>query len=269
MAPELLALVKHDCPVCDQLLPALDAAAAEGAPLRILSQSSPEQTAEQARRVGLRAVPAVDEELELSARFDPDAVPTVILLDGGEERARVEGLQRERLEELAREAGATLELDGLPAVRPGCASATRDPEVAARLAARRARAEGRIRSRAADHRRARGSDRGAASTAASPTGCRSCPPTPERVVAMLEHTTPRRRRTSSASLPPYGGEATVEKVAVNAVMAGCRARGAADRAGRGGGGVRASGSRSTAWWRPRIPPARWSSCPVRSPRRPG
>ena len=188
MAPELLALVKHDCPVCDQLLPALDAAAADGAPLRILSQSSPEQTAEQARRVGLHAVPAVDEDLELSARFDPDAVPTVILLDAGEERARVEGLQRERLAELARDAGATLALDGLPAVRPGCASATRDPEVAARLAARRARAEGRIRSRALTIGELEDPiealfDRGVTD------GLPVVPPTPERVVAMLEHTT--------------------------------------------------------------------------------
>ena len=51
MAAELLVLVKHDCEVCDQVLPVLDAAAAAGAPLRILSQSSPEDTAAQARRV--------------------------------------------------------------------------------------------------------------------------------------------------------------------------------------------------------------------------
>ena len=40
MALEVLAIVKHDCPVCDQLLPALDAAGA-----RLVSQSSEEQTA--------------------------------------------------------------------------------------------------------------------------------------------------------------------------------------------------------------------------------
>ena len=32
------------------------------------------------------------------------------------------------------------------------------------------------------------------------------------------------RRTSSAIVPPYDGQATVEKVAINAVMAGCAAR---------------------------------------------
>jgi hypothetical protein len=40
VARELLALVKHDCPVCDQVLPALDAAG-----VRLVSQSSPEETA--------------------------------------------------------------------------------------------------------------------------------------------------------------------------------------------------------------------------------
>ena len=46
------------------------------------------------------------------------------------------------------------------------------------------------------------------------------PPTPERVVAMLG-----ARRGDPQDVvgvvPPYDGEATVEKVAINAVMAGC------------------------------------------------
>jgi hypothetical protein len=217
--PELLALVKHDCPVCDQVLPVLDAAAAAGAPLRILSQSDAAETEEQARRVGLRTVPELDDGLAVSERFDPEAVPTLLLLDGGEERGRVEGLHRARLAELAAAAGAQLDLDGLPEMRPGCASRTRDPEVAARLAARRARAEGRVRSRAI----ALGAledpfealfERGLTD------GLPVVPPTPERVVAMLEHTS-RDPQEVVGVVPPYGGEATVEKVAVNAVMAGC------------------------------------------------
>src|SRR5437868_5703618 len=119
MAAELLALVKHDCPVCDQLLPALDAAAAAGAPLRILSQSEPGETEEQARRVGLTSVPGLDTDLELSQRYDPDAVPALILLVAGEERGRVEGLHRARIAELAEQAGTTLDLGALPEMRPG------------------------------------------------------------------------------------------------------------------------------------------------------
>ncbi len=216
---ELLALVKHDCPVCDQVLPALDAARAQGAPLRILSQSGEAETAEQARRLALQAIPELDAELAASVRFDPDAVPAVVLIDGGDERGRVEGLQREALAALAAQAGAELALDGLPASRPGCASLTRDPDVAARLAARAARADGRLAARTlriggledpleALHERGL--------TDGLPVGA----PTPERVVAMLEHTS-RHPQDLVGVVPPYDGRATVEKVAINAVMAGC------------------------------------------------
>lgn len=219
MAAELIALVKHDCEVCDQLLPRLDAAAAAGAPLRILSQSGADDTAEQARRLGLQAVPVLDEGLELSARFDPDAVPAIVLVDDGDELGRVEGLQRERLAGLLADARAEVDLDGLPASRPGCASITRDPVVAARLAARRARAEGRLRSRSIELGELEDvfevlHERGLTD------GLPVVPPTPERVVAMLDGSS-RDARETVAVVPPYGGEATVEKVAVNAVMAGC------------------------------------------------
>jgi hypothetical protein len=214
-------LVKHDCPVCDQLLPVLDQAIDAGAPLRILSQSTAEQTSEQARRLGLQSVPALDEHLETSARFDPDAVPALVLLDGDAERARLEGIDRVRLAELMRSAGVELDLAGLPEYRPGCASRTRDPEVAARLALQRARSEGRIRSRPLivgeleDPFEALW-ERGLTD------GLPVVPPTGERVVAMLEHTR-RDPQELVAIVPPYDGEATVEKVAVNAVMAGCPA----------------------------------------------
>src|SRR6266566_2217832 len=96
----------------------------------------------------------------------------------------------------------------LPVLRPGCASATRDPDVAAMLAARRARADGRLRARTLElggledvfealH------DRGLTD------GLPVVPPTPERVVGMLEHTG-RDPQDVVGVLPPYGGEATVE-----------------------------------------------------------
>ena len=219
MGLELLALVKHDCPVCDQLLPALDAAVADGAPVRVLSQSGLDETAGQAARLGLSAVPRLDEELALSERYDPDAVPAVLLLDGGVERDRVEGIQRERLAQLAGRAGVQLELAGLPEYRPGCASLTRDPQVAASLAARAARRAGRIRSRSIEIGGLEDPfealfERGLTD------GLPVVPPTPERVVAMLEHTS-RDPGEVVGVVPPYDGEATVEKVAINAVMAGC------------------------------------------------
>lgn len=214
MALEVLAIVKHDCPVCDQLLPALDLAGA-----RLVSQSNEHQTAAQARRLSLSRVPEVDTDLALSERFDPDAVPAVFLLQDGVERERVIGLARDRIAALVAQAGAKLELDGLPEMRPGCASRTREPEIAARLAAQRARASGRIKSRElafgeledpfeAMH------ERGLSD------GLPVVPPTPGRVVAMLDHTS-RDPQDLVGVVPPYGGRATVEKVAINAVMAGC------------------------------------------------
>ena len=211
---ELVALVKHDCPVCDQLLPALDRAG-----VRIVSQSDAGQTAAQAERVGLSRAPELDEGLELSARLDPEAVPALVLLDGTDERDRVEGIQRDRLNEIARAAGLEIDTDGLPEFRPGCASRTRDPDVAAGLAARAARRDGRIRARAVEIGTLEDPfeslfDRGVTD------GLPVIPPTPERVVAMLEYTS-RDPQEVVAVLPPYDGEATVEKVAINAVMAGC------------------------------------------------
>src|SRR3954447_11713042 len=107
MAAELVALVKHDCPVCDRVLPALDAAG-----VRVVSQSSPQQTAEQAARLGLTHVPEIDDDLALSERLDPEAVPALVLLEDGDREAdRVEGLQRARILELAERAGTRLDLD--------------------------------------------------------------------------------------------------------------------------------------------------------------
>ena len=213
---ELVALVKHDCPVCDQLLPALDRAG-----VRVVSQSEPDETAAQAERLGLERVPELDEELELSARLDPDAVPALVLLDGTDERDRVEGIQRDRLAAIAEAAGLKLDTDGLPEFRPGCASRTRDPDVAARLAARAARRDGRIKARAVEIGGLEDPFESLFGRGVT-DGLPVVPPTPERVVAMLEHTG-RDPQEVVAVVPPYDGEATVEKVAINAVMAGCPA----------------------------------------------
>ncbi|HWH44287.1 MAG TPA: hypothetical protein VNT32_06120 [Thermoleophilaceae bacterium] len=214
MAAELVALVKHDCPVCDQLLPVLDSAG-----VRVLSQSSADDTRAQAERLGLSAVPELDEGLELSARLDPDAVPALVLLDGESERGRVEGIHTERLAKLAADAGVELSLDGLPEQRPGCASLTRDPAVAERIAARAARRGGRIRARELELGGLEDPHEALFQRGVT-DGLPVVPPTPERVVRMLEHTG-RDPQEVVGVVPPYDGEATVEKVAINAVMAGC------------------------------------------------
>ena len=115
-------------------------------------------------------------------------------------RAAWRALQRERLAELAERAGVQLDLDGLPEQRPGCASLTRDPQVAASLAARAARRDGRIRSRSIEIGGLEDPfealfDRGLTD------GLPVVPPTPERVVAMLEHTSRDPGRSWASSRP--------------------------------------------------------------------
>ena len=112
-----------------------------------------------------------------------------------------------------------LDLARLPTQHPGCASRGRDPDVEAELRARRARREGRIRSRSlwvGGHEDPQETLYRRGMTDGLPV----VPPTPERVVAMLDHTS-RHPQDVIGILPPYDRPATVEKVAINAVMAGC------------------------------------------------
>ena len=138
MSREVIALVKHDCPVCDQVLPALDAAG-----VRLVSQSSPDETAAQAARLGLSRVP--------EHRRGPAALGPARPGGGaGRDRARGRRGARPRRGPAARpDRGAHRARcsTGCRRCGPGCASRTRDPDVAPRLAARRARATGRIVSR--------------------------------------------------------------------------------------------------------------------------
>ena len=220
MTRELLLLVKHDCETCQLVLPALDAARGQHAALRLLSQSTRDQTDGLSARLGLAAI-EVDRDLACTERFDPEAVPALILLENDRELDRVEGFERARFDELARAAGVDCDLDGLPAQRPGCASRSREPEIEAQLRARRARREGRIRSRGI---RIGGLEDPQESLyrRGLTDGLPVIPPTPERVVAMLEHTRHHPQEVIGV-LPPYARPASVEKVAINAVMAGCPA----------------------------------------------
>ncbi len=233
MARELLALVKHDCATCELVLPALTRAVPSdrtvrsdragrsggaGGALRILSQSTRDQTDGWTGRLGLASID-LDQDLTQTERFDPDGVPTLLLLEDGQERDRVEGFDRARYESLAEAAGVKLDLARLPTQRPGCASRGRDPDVEAELRARRTRREGRIRSRSlwvGGHEDPQETLYRRGMTDGLPV----VPPTPERVVAMLDHTS-RHPQDVIGILPPYDRPATVEKVAINAVMAGC------------------------------------------------
>ncbi|MDQ1396821.1 MAG: hypothetical protein QOG64_2080 [Acidimicrobiaceae bacterium] len=194
-AVAVVAVVKHDCPTCTLVAPVLDQLETAGA-LRIISEDT-------------------DEGLEASYRLGIETVPTLVRLEDGHEVARLEGWERGRWEEFLHVTGVG---GDLPDYRPGCGSKTLDPGVAEELAVRFGGST--LRSRRVELADLEDEmealfDRGWTD------GLPVVPPTEARVLRMLDGTT-RAADEVVAVVPPDLVECTVEKVAVNAVMAGCK-----------------------------------------------
>ncbi|HEX6380064.1 MAG TPA: thioredoxin family protein, partial [Acidimicrobiia bacterium] len=201
----IVVVVKADCPTCQLVAPVLGELRAAGLELTVFTQDDP------AFPEGLD--PVDDTELDVSVSLDLDTVPTLIKVEGGVEVDRVMGWFRPQWEKLS---GVESLGDGLPEFRPGCGSLTVDPAVIERLAARSTG----LRSRRLEL--ARLEDEAEAFFERGWTdGLPVVPPTPARVLRMLEGTT-RAADEVVASVGPDFADCTVEKAAVNAVMAGCR-----------------------------------------------
>ena len=167
-----------------------------------------------------------DSALRTSFAYDVESVPTLVLADpDGKEQLRTAGLLREDwrgvTEALARASERTppdLDWSSVPEFRAGCGSRSVEPGVAERLAAE---AEGSpIRAR-----RVEIADRDDVHEFLFDQGLTDglpvVPPTPERVLRMLSGSL-RDAQDEVAVVPPNLVAVTVEKVAINAVMAGCR-----------------------------------------------
>src|SRR5204863_522302 len=144
-----------------------------------------------------------------------EAVPTVLRIEQGRVVDRRVGWSRADWEALTGVQGLG---SGLPDYRPGCGSRSVEPGIAEELAARYGGA--RLRSR----RILLGEleDEIEACYARGWTdGLPVVPPTRERVLRMLEGTS-RDPAEVVAVVPPDLVACTVEKVAINAVLAGCR-----------------------------------------------
>jgi hypothetical protein len=203
----LVAVVKRDCPTCSLIVPVLREISVAGARLSIYTQDDP----------GFPALPGVvdDTRLEHSYRLGIQIVPTLIRLRDGRETARAIGWDRSEWEGVS---GVTTLGAGLPASRPGCGSKTEDPGIAERLAV--LFGDARFLSRRIEL----SADADAIEACFErgwTDGLPVVPPTPERVLAMLEGTS-RAPDDVIGRIPPDYATCTVEKVAVNAVLAGCR-----------------------------------------------
>ena len=228
----LFFFFKHDCATCDLTAPLIErlheALATEGLRIVGISQDPSAETAAFVNRHQLTFGIVLDHELEVSADYGFDAVPALVLTDPGRHVLfSFEGFAKQDLLDLCRTAAASCQApppeivrdeDELPEHRPGCGSRTHDPDVARRLAVRSGAAKlsaRRIRLPIDDDpfefMAAQGLD----------DGLPVVPPTEERVLRMLNGTT-RAASDVVALVPPNLAPATVEKVAANAVMAGCR-----------------------------------------------
>jgi hypothetical protein len=198
----LVVVVKEECETCRMVAPLLAQIGAT-----VYTQDDPSFPA------GVEAIH--DEDLSLSWHHDIETVPTLIRVADGAEVERTVGWLRSDWQRIT----AIPDLGGsLPPMRPGCGSKSVDPDLVDAL---RARFGGhllksrRIELADLDDEMEAMFDRGFTD------GLPVVPPTEQRVLRMLEGTS-RRAGDVIAVVPPDLVEVTVEKVAINAVLAGCK-----------------------------------------------
>lgn len=226
--PSLLCFVKEDCKTCNLVMPILEAfhrAFGARADIVLVGQSKTGNVILRGRHA-LTAPILDDSDCSVSFAWDFEVVPAVFWTDGeGNPRTQFQGFVRSEWQALEQQISAELGL-GLIAVnwsdypdwRPGCGSRHLEPEINERLRAggddspMRAR---RIEIAEADDIAEFMFDQGFSD------GLPLVPPTPERVLRMLAGTN-RDAQDVVTVVPPNMAPATVEKIAINAVMAGCR-----------------------------------------------
>ena len=226
--PTLICFVKEDCHTCNLAAPLLEAfhrAWGDVSDIWMVGQSG-DGNAVLRDRHGLTLPFLDDTACKTAFAWNFETVPALFWTDGdGRATAQTEGFVREEWQALAGRiaedlgaGAAAVDWAALPAWRPGCGSKHLDPEINDRLQAEaedspiRAR---RIEIADADDIAEFLFDQGFSD------GLPLVPPTAERVLRMLRGTT-RSPQEVVAVVPPNLAPATVEKIAINAVMAGCK-----------------------------------------------
>lgn len=203
----LIVVAKRDCPTCTLVAPVLGELARRGG-LTVYSQDDPAFP---------ETVSGVidDTGLETSFRLGVEIVPTLVKMRGGQEVARTYGWSRS---EWRRITGLPDLGADLPELRPGCGSKSVEGGVADVLQARYGNVRFDARKIEIDDE---ADDYEACFERGWSDGLPVIPPTPERVLRMLAGTT-RQPSEVLGDMPPDYAPLTVEKVAINAVMAGAK-----------------------------------------------
>ena len=199
----LILFVKRDCETCAMITPLI----ASLGLAELYVQDDPAAFAAFA--------PVDDTALEWSFRKDIESVPTLIRVEGGRETARAAGWVRDEWRVLT---GRPALGADLPARRPGCGSMSRQPGVHEELVARfgdPGLASRKLMLGEWDDPIEACFERGWSD------GLPLVPPTDARILRMLAGT---RRAPAEVvgQVPPNLALCTIEKVAINAVMAGCK-----------------------------------------------
>jgi thiol-disulfide isomerase/thioredoxin len=202
----LVVVVKHECETCRMVVPVLAHLAAT-TKVTVFTQDDP------AFPDGVD--PVHDDDLAVSWHLDIETVPTLLRVEDGREVARTVGWERDEWVALTGvgELGADL-----PPFRPGCGSKSVDPALVDEL---RVRFGGsRLRSRRIELAEL-DDDIEMMFARGWTDGLPVVPPTEARVMRMLDGTF-RPPEDVVATVPPDLVDVSVEKVAIAAVMAGCR-----------------------------------------------
>ena len=203
----LVVVVKEDCETCHLTVPVLDQLNRSDQNLVVVSQDGDDFPP------GTDVV--YDRGLDISWHLETHTTPTIYRIESGKVVAQQAGWLRSGWEKVAgiENLGA-----GLPDQHPGCGSDTMLPENHQRL----------LRRHSPHRLTARKVELGSAEDPIEAAFARGwtdglpvVPPTEERVKAMLEGTNLQPGEVI-CELAPDLAECTVEKVAINAVMAGCR-----------------------------------------------
>jgi hypothetical protein len=203
----LVAVVKRDCPTCVLAAPVLGELARHGG-LTVFTQDDPSFPETVTARM-------LDATLDISHRLRIEIVPTLIRFDAGHETGRTYGWDRGEWGRLSGVAGLGPDL---PEARPGCGAQNVEPGMLERLKIRFN--ETGLKSRhiaIGEHE----DEHEAMFARGWSDGLPLVPPTEERVLRMLDGTA-RDPQEVVGLVPPDLAAATVEKIAINAVMAGCK-----------------------------------------------
>jgi hypothetical protein len=205
---DFIVVCKRECATCHMIVPVLKELTLGDRTVAIYTQDDPSFPD------GISRV-FDDTSLERSYRLGIETVPTLIRLENGREVGRTAGWDRAQWRTLT---GLERLGEGLPDFRPGCGSKSVEPGIVEALAVR----FGGVRLAARRIESPPLEDDVETCFARGWTdGLPVIPPTEVRVVRMLGGTT-RSPDEVVAVIPPNGVPCTVEKVAINAVMAGCK-----------------------------------------------